>query len=206
MSQAKKDRVSLLSETQKTEAALIKGVVLQLRKIGGASTSAVKRIARETGMNPRTVKAWYEGQNIPNLCGFIHLARCYPGLIDLFLDQCQRRPERQRKGAAKNDIWPTHPTHTPVSDDKNSPENVPNDVPNRIDTSSCNIRQLWFINTLLEGEKVFATDIAAHWRVTAKTAKRDITGLKSAGLITDRGTRRSGFYELVREQEGATNI
>jgi predicted HTH transcriptional regulator len=53
----------------------------------------------------------------------------------------------------------------------------------------------------LEGEKVFAPDIAAHWRVTAKTAKRDITGLKSAGLITYQGTRRSGFYELAQEPE-----
>jgi len=198
MSQPKKDRVSHLSETKKTEAALIKGVVQHLRKIGGANTSAVKRIARETGTNPRTVKAWYEGRNIPNLCGFIHLARCYPALIDLFLDQCQRRPERQRKGAAKSNARSAHPTHTLAPDNKNSPENVPNDVPNRIDTSSCNIRQLWFINTLLEGEKVFAPDIAAHWRVTAKTAKRDITSLKSAGLIVYRGTRRSGSYELVR--------
>jgi len=201
MSQPKKDRVSHLSETKKAEAALIKGVVQHLRKIGGANTSAVKRIARETGINPRTVKAWYEGRNIPNLCGFIHLARRYPGLIDLFLDQCQRRPERQRKGAAKSDARSGHPTHTPPTDDKSSPENVPNDVPNRTDTSSCNIRQLWFINTLLEGEKVFAPDIAAHWRVTVKTAKRDISGLKSAGLIVYRGTRRSSFYELAYELE-----
>jgi len=88
-----------------------------------------------------------------------------------------------------------------LPDDKSSSENVPNDVPNRIDTSSCNIRQLWFINTLLEGEKVFAPDIAAHWRVTVKTAKRDISGLKSAGLIVYRGTRRSSFYELAYELE-----
>lgn len=43
--------------------------------------------------------------------------------------------------------------------------------------------------------------MAAHRRVTAKTAKRDITGLKSAGLIVYQGTRRSGFYELVRKPE-----
>lgn len=197
MSQAKKDRVSHLSETQKTEAALIKGVVQHLRKIGGASTSAVKRIARETGTNPRTVKAWYEGRNIPNLCGFIHLSRCYPGLIDLFMDQCQRKPERSRQSRRKAIIVQLPPAHTVAPDDEKLSENVPNDVPNQIDTRSCNIRQLWFINTLLEGEKVFAPDIAAYWRVTAKTAKRDITGLKSAGLIAYRGTRRSGFYEVA---------
>jgi hypothetical protein len=36
-------------------------------------------------------------------------------------------------------------------------------------------------------------------RETAKTAKRDITGLKSAGLIVYRGTRRIRFYELAHE-------
>ncbi len=200
MSQPKKDRVSHLSEAQKTEVALIKGVVLHLRKIGGASTSAVKRIARETGTNPRTVKAWYEGRNIPNLCGFIHLARCYPALIDMFLDQCQRKPERSRQSHRKAVAATLPPAHTVAPDPENFSENVPNDVPNRIDTSSCNIRQLWFINTLLEGEKVFAPDIAAHWRVTDKTAKRDITGLKSAGLIIYLGSRRSGFYELAHDQ------
>ena len=199
MSQAKKDRVSHLSETQKTEAALIKGVVLHLRKIGGASTSAVKRIARETGTNPRTVKAWYEGRNIPNLCGFIHLARCYPGLIDLFLGQCQRKPERLRQSRQKTVGTPLPSAQTIIRRGQNLAENVPNDVPSQIDSSSCNIRQLWFINTLLEGEKVFATDIAAHWRVTVKTAKRDITGLKSAGLIVYRGARRSGFYEIAHQ-------
>jgi len=202
MSQAKKDRVSHLSETKKTEAALIKGVVQHLRKIGGANTSAVKRIARETGINPRTVKAWYEGRNIPNLCGFIHLARCYPGLIDLFLDQCQHKPEHSRQSRRKAVSAALPPTRSVARGGQNLAANVPNDVPNQIDTSSCNIRQLWFINTLLEGEKVFAPDIATHWRVTDKTAKRDITGLKSIGLIIYRGTRRRGFNELAPDTNG----
>jgi predicted HTH transcriptional regulator len=117
-------------------------------------------------------------------------------------DLCQRKPERSRKSRHKSKASSALPVTVAISDDQNPAKNVPNDVPNQIDTSSCNIRQLWFINTLLEGEKVFATDIAAHWRVTAKTAKRDITGLKSAGLIVYQGTRRSGFYELAREPEG----
>ena len=198
MSKSKKDRISQPSELRKTELALIKGVMQHLRKRGSANTSAVKRIAQETGVNPRTVKAWYEGRNIPNLCGFIQLARCYPGLINLFIDQCQRRPDRSRQSRQKAVAAPLPPAHTVASDGENLSENVPNDVPNQIDTSSCNIRQIWFINTLLEGEKVFATDIATYWRVTAKTAKRDITGLKAAGLIIYQGTRRSGYYELVR--------
>jgi hypothetical protein len=79
---------------------------------------------------------------------FVLLARNYPELVDLFLDLCQRRPERQRKGTSKSDRRSAPPIHMAAPDDKNLPENVPNDVPNRIDTSSCNIRQLWFINAL----------------------------------------------------------
>jgi len=183
------------------EADLEKILMSEIPKILRAAESQPsmrKRLARQTGLSSRTIQKWCDGKNLPSLSSYIHLARCYPKLVDLFLDLCQRRPERQRKSAPKSDAGSAHPTHTLPLDDRNSPENVPNDVPNRIDTSSCNIRQLWFINTLLEGEKVFAPDIAAHWHVTAKTAKRDITSLKSAGLIVYRGTRRSGSYELVR--------
>ena len=187
------------------EANLDKILMSEIPKILRAAESRPsmrKRLSRQTGLSSRTIQKWCDGKNLPSLSSYIHLARCYPKLVDLFLDLCQRRPERQRKGTAKSNARSAHPTHALAPDDKSSPENVPNDVPNRTDTSSCNIRQLWFINTLLEGEKVFAPDIAAHWRVTAKTAKRDITGLKSAGLITYQGTRRSGFYELAQERKG----
>jgi len=187
------------------EANLDKVLMSEIPKILRAAESQPsmrKRLARTSGMSPRTIQKWCEGRNIPSLSSYIHLARCYPKLVDLFLDLCQRRPERQRKGSGKKDANAIRRIHMTTADEKKLPENVPNDVPNRIDTSSCNIRQLWFINTLLEGEKVFAPDIAAHWRVTAKTAKRDITSLKSAGLITYQGTRRSGFYELAHKQKG----
>jgi transcriptional regulator with XRE-family HTH domain len=186
------------------EADLDKVLMTEIPRILRAAESQPslrKRLARTSGMSARTIQKWCDGKNLPSLSSYIQLARCYPQLVDLFLDLCQRRPERQRKGAGKRNAKAVPPIPSMAPDDEKIPDNVPNDVPNRIDTSSCNIRQLWFINTLLEGEKVFAPDIAAHWRVTAKTAKRDITGLKSAGLITYQGTRRSGYYELAHSRK-----
>ena len=184
------------------EANLDKILISEIQRILRAAESQPsmrKRLARMSGLSPRTIQKWCDGKNMPSLSSYIHLARCYPQLVDLFLDQCQRKPERLRQSRRKGVAATLPPARTVAPDPEYLSENVPNDVPNRIDTSSCNIRQLWFINTLLEGEKVFAPDIAAHWRVTAKTAKRDITGLKSAGLIVYRGTRRSGFYEIAHQ-------
>lgn len=201
MSQSKIDRKLHAKFIAQTDDEIRSGITKILRKKFRNNPSAVKVICRDTGAALRAARNWYDGENSPSLLHFVLLARNYPELVNLFLDLCQRKPKRHQKRCRKGDVSlvPSTPTAPPCSD--NLSENVPNDVPNRIDTSSCNIRQLWFINTLLEGEKVFAPDIAAHWRVTAKTAKRDITGLKSAGLITYQGTRRSGFYELAQEPE-----
>ncbi|WP_244309903.1 DeoR family transcriptional regulator [Sphingobium fuliginis] len=38
----------------------------------------------------------------------------------------------------------------------------------------------------------------AHWQVSPKTARRDIRGLQSAGLLRFEGARRNGRYRLVQ--------
>jgi hypothetical protein len=197
MSQPKMDRVSRPSGVKKAEAELMEGIVRHLRKIGGVNTSAIKRIARETGTNPRTVKAWYEGRNMPSLLGYIHLARCYPELIDLFLNQCQRRSNtnthkpfkaprsRAVSGAAK--VF--------VAGGK-AAENVGNDVGINVringDAITCNMRQMWFISQLGEGIAATAATLARRWNTSQKTAERDIRQLRHLGLIVHQGARRNG--------------
>lgn len=53
--------------------------------------------------------------------------------------------------------------------------NVPVNVP-------VNQRQQWFIHQIQRNAKVSAQDIAEHWKVSEKTAKRDITDFKHTEL------------------------
>lgn len=198
MSQAKMDRVSRLSEPKKIEAEIMEGIVRHLRKIGGVNTSAIKRIARETGTNPRTVKAWYEGRNMPSLLGYIHLARCYPELIELFLNQCQLRssmsppkPSKVSRSSAVSGAAKVFTTGV------NAAENVGNDVGNRVGTMDCNTRQLWFMLRIEEGAVATAEALADCWRVSIRTAERDIAELQKQKLVSYCGTRRRGQYLLT---------
>ena len=46
-----------------------------------------------------------------------------------------------------------------------------------------NERQVWFMEQLRNGQNCKASDLAAQWDVTGKTAKRDIADLKNKGLV-----------------------
>lgn len=82
----------------------------------------------------------------------------------------------------------------PVYADTNPAENVPINVP----IKSLNERQRWFLILLKRKNKARAEDIAVHFGVALKTAKRDIEGLKDAGKIRFVGARKTGRYELTQ--------
>jgi DeoR/GlpR family transcriptional regulator of sugar metabolism len=71
----------------------------------------------------------------------------------------------------------------------NVPANVPVNVP-------VNERQRWFLEQLTAGKQVRTADIAARWKVTEKSAKRDIADLKTRGLIEFVGAAKKGFYRV----------
>jgi predicted DNA-binding transcriptional regulator YafY len=55
------------------------------------------------------------------------------------------------------------------------------------------------MNQLEAGESVRGTDLAHHWNVTEKTAKRDIADLKKQGIIEFVGSPKTGSYRLKEE-------
>jgi hypothetical protein len=59
-------------------------------------------------------------------------------------------------------------------------------------------RQTWFLEAVGAGRQVGAVEIADRWRVSEKTARRDIAALKAKGLVEFVGPRRSGAYQPVR--------
>ncbi len=70
-----------------------------------------------------------------------------------------------------------------------SESNVPINVP-------VNKRQQWFLNQIGEGKRVKSADLAHHWNVTEKTAKRDLANLKNQGMIEFVGSPKTGAYHL----------
>jgi ATP-dependent DNA helicase RecG len=70
------------------------------------------------------------------------------------------------------------------------PVSVPVSVP-------VNDRQEWFLEQLAAARQARAADLAAHWEVSEKTAKRDIAYLKKHGLVEFVGSPKKGFYRLA---------
>jgi predicted ArsR family transcriptional regulator len=49
---------------------------------------------------------------------------------------------------------------------------------------------------LAAGKQVRAADIAERWRVTEKSAKRDISDLKARKVVEFVGAPKNGFYRV----------
>ena len=71
----------------------------------------------------------------------------------------------------------------------NVPGNVPVNVP-------VNDRQRWILDQLGNGNPVKARDIAEHFQVAEKTARRDIADLQAKQLIEFAGARKTGGYRI----------
>ena len=71
----------------------------------------------------------------------------------------------------------------------NVPVNVPINVP-------VNDRQRWFLVQLSQGMSVKAKEVAVHFGVTEKTARRDIADLKAGNVIEFLGSPKKGFYRI----------
>ena len=93
-------------------------------------------------------------------------------------------PEWAELGAAVRVIFYPHPEAV-----ENEATDVPVNVP-------VNDRQKWFLNQTGKGVRVSSSELAAHWNVSPKTAKRDIADLKQKGLIKFSGAPKNGYYRL----------
>ena len=60
-----------------------------------------------------------------------------------------------------------------------------------------NDRQKWFLNQTCKGIRVSSSELAVHWDISQKTAKRDIADLKQKGVIEFSGAPKNGYYRLM---------
>jgi len=97
-------------------------------------------------------------------------------------------PEWHELGTVMRVVFYPHPDVSGLKS-LGVPANVPANVP-------VNVRQKWFLEQLALGENCRASNLAAHWSVTEKTAKRDIAALKKGEVIEFIGAPKNGFYRI----------
>ena len=96
-------------------------------------------------------------------------------------------PEWEELGPALRVVFRPHPEVAAANVDV--PTSVPVNVP-------INVRQRWFLEQLRSGKRVKAREIAEHFQVAEKTARRDIADLQSKQLVEFVGARKTGVYRL----------
>ncbi len=176
-----------------SEQELSEIIAYNLRKDHGYHGSSVKNIARMIGLNPRIVRNWYEGRNIPSLSNFLRLISCSPSLMKSFLELVESTQNARSFTAVKTDA---------ASQENNNYGDISviiNVTLNRKTLLKLNQRQLWFYGFLQKGVSVSAEDIVNVWAVNIRSAKRDISGLVALNLIEFVGASKTGRYMLVED-------
>ena len=115
------------------------------------------------------------------------LAQNYPEILKAFLGMVGHGylAAHVRPVAVANSEEETPPSGAVFRDISNVPKNPLNE------------RQAWFLIRLQRAGEARAEDIAAHFKVALKTARRDIERLKMTGKVRFTGSKRMGSYELI---------
>ena len=194
MSQSKKDQLFPVKPKAISDGELAQIVAMALRQDFGDSASAVKRIGQLTNANLRAIKNWYQARNTPSSGHLLLLARSSPSILKFILVQIGGEDLWDAFRLLSSHALASAPEpEIPVYDVTNPAENVPINVP----IKSFNERQRWFLILLKRKNKASAEDIAVHFDVALKTARRDIEGLKETRKIRFVGARKTGSYEII---------
>lgn len=198
MSYFKNDRLFQLESGSAEGCPITESISSALRREYREVHSAVKVIGRETGVNPRAIRNWYEGVNAPNCGHLVALARHTPVIVEAFLGL-----------VGYGEIWELYQEQTTLQDNsmrkgkagssgtKYSDKDVTIDITiNRKTASRLNQRQLWFLGRLQRGDAPNADAIARTWGVTLRTARRDVAALGGMDLISFVGAKKTGCYIL----------
>jgi hypothetical protein len=184
-----------------TDAMIAKRVSDALRHEHADIHSAIKQIERITGINALTASNWYKGRYAPKARHLLMLASYYPqilyavcemmsttpvwqnGIDTQMVEAMQKNLEHQWQGWKKS----------PAIGDRSVTIRV------RVDrhyAGQMNQRQLWFLGQLQQGHAIHINDLMTVWQIHQRTAKRDVSGLLTAGLIVPVRSGRTCRYQL----------
>jgi len=179
----------------------------------GDSHSAVKRLMLQTDASERTVKHWLSAQHGPGTLHFLRLLVSSPVIRAFVLGLIEGPASRQISGRVDRfsqmiakDAYLAGEAAAGASsrgngksDPKDDPDRDPINDPEAVEL---NERQHWFLARVAEGGRCGAAEIMAMWKVSLKTARRDIHGLQQAKLLVYIGSRRKGRYRCIQRRRG----
>lgn len=176
-----------------------------LRQEHGNTHRTVKTIMHWTGASERSVKNWLSGEFGPSGYFLMRLCVKSPAVRGLVMELLAK-PDMIAPPFGDSSIEAV--TIMPTSGESWGLERAGPDA-NRdtirdiiwdIDVPNphlLNERQAWFFTRVENGDHCCAADLAVHWHVSEKTARRDIARLKEWELIRFVGTLRRGHYVPV---------
>lgn len=199
MSVSKKDQVFPGGSATSNERVIALLIAKALREDYGALGSAVKRIGRRIGANPRAIRNWYEGRNAPNSVHLLLLAQSSPRVFEALLELIGRTDLLDAHEHGKMIL--NGGTETGDTAKNYSAENFTITVNiNPTLRRQLNERQLWFLSFLQQGHNLKAAQISSAWDVSLRSARADISGLIEKGLVLFKGAKRTGKYEIIYSQ------
>jgi hypothetical protein len=193
MSQKKHDHMWPSFQEASLEKEVGELISQALRKEYEREPSPMKKISKKTGIAPATIKKWYTGRKPPSLGHFLMIVLNYPEILKASLDVVGHgyltayvRPITGENTKALEGLFASKkPLAANVPINRDDPINLPDE------------RQNWFLILLKHTRKGHAKDIAAKFRVSLKTARRDIRVLKMAGKIRFVGAKKTGSYKII---------
>lgn len=176
-----------------------------LRQEHGNTHRTVKTIMGWTGASERSVKNWLSGEFGPSGYFLMRLCVKSPAVRGLVMELLVEGGDREvsQAGAASESL-PDAERQSPASVPNRANGDIYSDIYGDIDVTinvtnhlRLNLRQEWFLIRVAQGERCLAQDIATHWQVALRTAKRDIAILRDSGRVRFEGSRRCGRYALI---------
>ena len=184
-----------------TDVMIAKRVSDALRQEHADIHSAIKQIERITGINALTASNWYKGRYAPKARHLLMLASYYPQILYAVCEMMSTTPVWQNgmdtqmvEAMQKHLEYRWHGSKkSPAIGDRSVTIRV------RVDrhyAGQMNQRQLWFLGQLQQGYVIHIEDLMNIWGVHERTAKRDISGLLTVGVILAARSGRKCCYHL----------
>ena len=154
----------------------------------------------QNDITERNLWNWYHAVNMPNTASFIYLCSLHHEVTHLFLKLSNQEAvweayiETTKNSKKKNKNHPLaeiQAFYTDIFVGINLEHNI-----------ELNQRQLWVVKQLQSDFIVTISHITRYWKISKRTAERDLSVLVKSNIIRYEGAKRLGRYYLCNKEGG----